>query len=51
MVVLFGVFTFLFGVIPFYTEAAAIAVLSRISKSDLDTACKELNYNLLELKG
>jgi hypothetical protein len=36
MVVTFGIFTFLFGVIPFYGEAGAISALGRIDKKDLD---------------
>ena len=39
MVALFGCFTLLFGVIPFYGEAGAIAAFGRIDKVDLNEAC------------
>jgi hypothetical protein len=39
MISLFSIFTLLFGVIPFYGEAAAIGRLGRIDKQDLNLAC------------
>jgi hypothetical protein len=51
MVVLFGVFALLFGAIPFYGEAAAIAALGRIDRKDLDMACQDLNGKLDVLQG
>ena len=40
---LFGGFLLLFGVLPFYGEAAAIAVLGNLDKADLDQACAVMN--------
>jgi len=51
MVVLFGFVSLVFGAIPFYGEAAAIAALGRIDKRDLNMACQNLNGKLDVLQG
>ena len=40
MVALFGIFTFVFGVIPFFSQARAIAYLGSITEEDLSKQCK-----------
>ena len=49
MVALFGMFTFFFGVLPFFAESAAIGRLGSITQKDVDMACRELNSNLDDL--
>jgi len=51
MVALFGAFTLLFGVFPFFGEAGAITGLSLITEDQLDNACQMMSGKLNILQG